>query len=88
MRRRPRALKELRYIVISHRSGIAKLRSQRYVASMTEMKAVHIELNPNGVAAPAQSVVIIASQVVGRCLKALANDDLSAPDMKEGYWGY
>jgi hypothetical protein len=55
---------------------------------MTEMKAVHIELNPNGVAAPAQSVVIIASQVVGRCLKALANDDLSAPDMKEGYWGY
>jgi hypothetical protein len=83
-----RALKELRYIVISHRSGVAKLRPRRYISHMVETKALHIELNPNGVAASAQRVVIIASQVVGTCLRALANDDLSRPEMKGGYWGY
>ena len=55
---------------------------------MAESKNLHIELNPNGVAAPAQRVVIIASQVVGTCLRALANDDLSTPEMKGGYLGY
>ncbi len=55
---------------------------------MSEPKALHIELNPNGVAAPAQRALIIASQVVGICLRGLANDDLSPPEMQGGFIGY
>lgn len=55
---------------------------------MSEPKALHIELNPNGVAAPAHRAVIIASQVVGICLRGLANDDLSPPEMQGGSVGY
>lgn len=55
---------------------------------MTKPQALQITLNPNGVAEPAQRVVIIASQVVGTALRALANDDLSPPDMQGGHWGY
>lgn len=55
---------------------------------MTEPQALQITLNPNGVAEPAQRVVIIASQIVGTALRALANDDLSPPDMQGGHWGY
>lgn len=55
---------------------------------MSETNALTIELNPNGVAAPAQRAVIIASQVVGICLRGLANDDLSPPEMRGGFIGY
>lgn len=55
---------------------------------MTKPQALQITLNPNGVAQPAQRVVIIASQVVGTALRALAKDDLSPPDMQGGHWGY
>lgn len=55
---------------------------------MTEPQVLQITLNPNGVAGPAQRVVIIASQSVGTALRALAKDDLSQPDMQGGYWGY
>lgn len=55
---------------------------------MSEPRALHIELNPNGVAAPAQRAVIIASQVVGICLRGLANEDLSPPEMRGGFMGY
>ena len=55
---------------------------------MTEPQTLNIQLNPNGVAAPTQRAVIIASRVVGTCLRALANDDLSLPEMKGGYMGY
>ena len=54
----------------------------------SELKALHITLNPNGVAAPAQRAVVIASQVVGICLRGLANDDLSPPEMQGGFIGY
>lgn len=47
-----------------------------------------LQLNPNGVAAPAQRIVIIAAQVVGTLLRALARDDLSEPDMQGGQVGY
>lgn len=55
---------------------------------MSQPQALQITLNPNGVAVPAQRVVIIASQVVGTALRALANDDLSPPSMQGGHWGY
>ena len=54
----------------------------------SEPKALHITLNPNGVAAPAQRAVLVASQVVGICLRGLANDDLSPPEMRGGFIGY
>lgn len=47
-----------------------------------------VTLNPNGVAAPAQRVATIASQVVGTCLRALANDDLSPPELQGGSISY
>lgn len=55
---------------------------------MSEAKTLHIELNPNGVAAPAQQAVILSSQVVGICLRGLANDDLTPPEMQGGFIGY
>lgn len=55
---------------------------------MSEPPALQITLQPNGVAAPAQRVVIIASQVVATALRALTNDDLSPPEMQGGLWGY
>lgn len=55
---------------------------------MSEPNALYIKLHPNGVAAPAQRAVIVASQVVGICLRALANDDLSPPEMRGGFIGY
>lgn len=55
---------------------------------MLEAQTLHIELNPNGVAAPAQRAVAVASQVVGICLRGLANDDLSPPEMRGEFMGY
>ncbi|WP_053240021.1 hypothetical protein [Pleomorphomonas koreensis] len=55
---------------------------------MSEPPALQITLNPNGVAAPAQRTVIIATQVVATALRALANDDLSPPEMQGGPLGY
>lgn len=54
----------------------------------SEPKVLQISLNPNGVAAPAQRAVVIASQVVGICLRGLATDDLSQPEMRGGFIGY
>lgn len=47
-----------------------------------------VTLDRNGVAAPAQGVVMIASQVVGTCLRALANDDLSPPELQRGFMSF
>ncbi|MBL8659086.1 MAG: hypothetical protein JNM75_04940 [Rhodospirillales bacterium] len=47
-----------------------------------------ITLDRNGVAAPAQRVVTIASEVVGTCLQALANEDLSPPELQGGFVHY
>lgn len=55
---------------------------------MSELPRLEVTLDPNGVAAPAQRAVIIASQVVGICLRGLANDDLSPPEMQGGFIGY
>lgn len=55
---------------------------------MTKPKPIHITLNPNGVAAPAQRIVIVASQVVSAALKAFAKDDLSEPNLLSGIMGY
>lgn len=55
---------------------------------MSEPKAIHITLYPDGVAAPAQRVVAIATQVVATCLRALASDDLAPAAVKGGFVGY
>lgn len=55
---------------------------------MAEPLALHITLNPNGVAEPAQRVVIIASQVVATALRALEKDDVSPPEMRGGHLEY
>jgi hypothetical protein len=55
---------------------------------MTHEKILNIELNPNGVAAPAQRTVIIASQVVATCLKAFENDESFTTDLKSGFVAY
>lgn len=52
--------------------------------SKSEPKALHITLNPNGVAGPAQRAVVMASNVIGTCLRALQNDDLSPPELRAG----
>lgn len=55
---------------------------------MADPQQIVITLNPNGVSAPVQRVVIIASEVVAIALRALAKDDLSQPDMQGGMFGY
>lgn len=55
---------------------------------MSEPQTVQLLLNPNGVSEPAQRVVVIASQVVGTALRALARDDLSPPVMTGEHLGY
>jgi hypothetical protein len=49
-----------------------------------EPKALHITLNPDGVAGPAQRAVVMASNVIGTCLRALEDDDLSPPELRAG----
>lgn len=44
-------------------------------------KALHITLNPGGVADPAKRAVLIATQTVGTCMRALEADDLSPPSL-------
>lgn len=55
---------------------------------MTHQKILNMELNPNGVAAPAQRVVIVASQVVATCIRAFENDELLTADLKSGFMAY
>jgi hypothetical protein len=55
---------------------------------MADLPRVHITLQPDGVAAPAQRVVIMASQVVGTCLRALDTDDCTQPSAWGGAFGY
>ena len=47
-----------------------------------------LNLNPNGVAAPAQRIARVASHAVATCLRALVHDDLTPPDMRGGLLGY
>jgi len=49
---------------------------------------LEIRLDPNGVAAVAQATVTLAAHVVGTLLRALERDDLSAPEMQAGHFGY
>jgi len=55
---------------------------------MTEPQQLHLTLDPNGVAAPAQRIVIIASNVVATALRALSNDNLAPPEMQASFMGY
>ena len=55
---------------------------------MDEPKVVQLRLDPTGVAAPAQRAAIIASQVVGVALRALANDEVSPPAIQGGHLRY
>jgi hypothetical protein len=55
---------------------------------MDELPRLEIKLDPNGVSAPAQRVVIIASQVVGTALRALDSDDLAIPEMQGHQFGF
>jgi hypothetical protein len=52
------------------------------------VSGIFVTLDRDGVAAPAQRVVMIASQVVGTCLRALANEDLSPPELQGGFISY
>lgn len=54
---------------------------------MEELVRLNITLNPNGVAGPAQRIASMAAQVVATTLRALDNDDLSAPQMQGGSIG-
>lgn len=61
------------------------LSSDGMVAVMhTEPPGILITLDRNGVATPAQRVVM----VVGTCLQALANDDLLPPELQGGFITY
>jgi hypothetical protein len=53
-----------------------------------DLPPVQITLNPNGVAQPAQRAVVISTNVIGTCLRALANDNLWIPDMQGDPMGY
>jgi hypothetical protein len=53
-----------------------------------ESQRAHITLNPAGVAAPAQQIATLAAHVVATTLRALANDDLSSPEMRGSHIGY
>lgn len=55
---------------------------------MTDPPQLKVTLQPNGVAAPAQRVVMFASQAVGTCLRALEADDCSEPSSWGGTFGY
>jgi hypothetical protein len=55
---------------------------------MAEPRSLQFKLNPNGVAAIAQRVTLVASHVVGTTLRALENDDLAPPEMQGGTMGY
>lgn len=55
---------------------------------MSDLRPLHITLQPDGVAAPAQRVVAMASQVVGTCLRALDADDCGEPAAWGGAFGY
>lgn len=55
---------------------------------MEELKSVHITLQPDGVAAAANRIVVMASQVVGTCLRALEADDCEEPRAWGGDFGY
>ena len=55
---------------------------------MSDLPTLHITLQPDGVAAPAQRVVAMASQVVGTALRALEADDCTKPAAWGGHFGY
>jgi hypothetical protein len=55
---------------------------------MNETRQIQITLNPDGVAAPAQRVVIVASRVVSAALRAFAKEDSSFADLQSGFMGY
>jgi hypothetical protein len=56
--------------------------------SMAEAQTLQITLQPDGVAAPAHRVVLMASQVVGTCLRALEVDNCVEPLSWGGTFGY
>jgi hypothetical protein len=45
------------------------------------MRQLHVNLDPNGVAVPAQRAALIASDVVAACLSAVAEGELSKPEI-------
>lgn len=53
-----------------------------------EPRTLRLQLNPNGVVAPARRAVAIASQVVGICLRGLDGGDLSPPETQGWFIGY
>lgn len=55
---------------------------------MTEPEKLHITLQPDVVAAPAQRVALLAAEVVGTTLRALDNDDCEQAESWGGPWGY
>ena len=55
---------------------------------MSDLRTLHITLQPDGVATPAQKVVVLASQVVGTSLRALDADDCTEPSAWGGTFGY
>lgn len=55
---------------------------------MEELKSLHITLQPGGITAAANRVVVMASQVVGTCLRALQADDCEEPEAWGGSFGY
>jgi hypothetical protein len=52
------------------------------------MPQLHVRLDPNGVAAPAQRAALIASDVVAACLGAVAEGELSKPEMPDQFISY
>lgn len=55
---------------------------------MSDLPTLHVTLQPDGVAAPAQRVVLLASQVVGTALRAFDADDCTQPASWGGNFGY
>jgi hypothetical protein len=55
---------------------------------MSDLPTLHLTLQPDGVAAPAQRVVLLASQVVGTALRAFDADDCTQPAAWGGDFGY
>lgn len=55
---------------------------------MEGLPTLELKLDPNGVSAPAIRTVGLTVHVVATCLRAVAADDLSPPDMHSEFMGY
>jgi hypothetical protein len=52
------------------------------------MRRLHVNLDPNGVAVPAQRAALIASDVVAACLSTIAEGELSKPEIPGQFISY